>query len=356
MKEPYHNYAYLLDVNMPRGIKDARELSLENELFRPLRIRMATPLRFTSWLRLTNALDFATLVQDLHKDDDELLAEARKTLATSTVSIESLDDLKLRVLQSFEIKLGPRKSLDWLNDTARKLLSRLPLGELIVILHLLLPQVTRGDKENYDSNKEDKTGKQVIAAKLYKLEASLTPTARGVHGMHEVDCSFHDPNLSPAAVSECNFNNPWDLYRIAVDKPQTLQRGANAGDVVVMNFSLLPDTAGVTYRGFFIITEQIDRKIRPTDNPLMNSLRACQAEKWKMEYTNAYQQPSAVYELLVGVNDPELCQMNGDGTVTTGTGTRRDDYAVPLGSGTSVGNTIAKDSTSGTAILAWELR
>eukprot|EP00435_Cladocopium_sp_Y103_P008374 s4405_g2.t1 len=25
MKEPYHNYAYLLDVNMPKGIKDARD-------------------------------------------------------------------------------------------------------------------------------------------------------------------------------------------------------------------------------------------------------------------------------------------------------------------------------------------
>eukprot|EP00435_Cladocopium_sp_Y103_P057310 s1247_g19.t1 len=279
MKEPYHNYAYLLDVNMPRGIKDARELSLENELFRPLRVRMAAPLRFTSWLRLTNALDFATLVRDLHKDDDELLAEARKTLATATTSIESLDDLKLRVLQSFEIKLGPSKSLEWLNDTARKLLSPLPLRELIVILHLLLPQVTRSDKDNYDGSKEDKTGKQVIAAKLYKLEASLTPTAKGVHGLHEVDCSFHDPSLSPAAfVSEYNFNNPWDLYRIAVDKPQTLQRGANAGDVVVMNFSLSPDTAGVTYRGFFIITEQINRKIRPTDNPVVNSLRARSCE------------------------------------------------------------------------------
>eukprot|EP00435_Cladocopium_sp_Y103_P022259 s455_g5.t1 len=439
MKEPYHNYAYLLDVKMPRGVKDARELSLDNELFRPLRVRMAAPLRFTSWLRLTNTLDFATLVEDLRKDDAELLAGAQKTLATPTLSIGSLDDFKEIVLQNFEIKLGPRKSLDWLNDTARKLLSPLPIRELIVILHLLLPQVTRSNKDNYDCNKEDKTGKQVIAAKPYKLEAYLTPTARGVHEMHETDCKFYDPTLSPAAfVSDYNMEHPWNLYRIAVDKPQTLQRGANAGDVVMMNFSLTSDTSGVIYKGFFIIIEQINRKCRATDNPVANSLRACQADKWKMvlvprfhelttsldtainDQTTAVEPdmlirlgqgrsaaraanqppplsvwgsgynpalegvdtthpigllllltsltvaedspisyqvasstmeasgllgvhhwalmmptssrvPQQVYELLIGVNYPELCQLQEDGTATVGTGTRREDYTVPTG-------------------------
>eukprot|EP00435_Cladocopium_sp_Y103_P050084 s2093_g15.t1 len=276
MKEPYHSYAYLLDVDIRGGVREARELSQENELFRPLRVRMATPLRFTSWLRITNALDFTTLIQDLHEDDSVLLKKARKNLAGSAVDIETIEDLKLRVLQSFEIRLGPNKSLDWLNDTARQLLAPLPLRELIVILHLLLPQVTRSDKDNYDRNREDKTGKQIIAANLHRLEASLIPTAKGVHGMHEVDCCFRSPNQSPAAfVSEYNFENPWDLYRIAIDKPQTLQRGANSGDVVMIDFSLVPDTERITYRGFFIITEQINRKIKPTDNPVVNSLRAC---------------------------------------------------------------------------------
>eukprot|EP00435_Cladocopium_sp_Y103_P009300 s5039_g2.t1 len=41
--------------------------------------------------------------------------------------------------------------------------------------------------------------------------------------------------------------------------------------------------------------------------------------------------PQQVYELLVGVNYPELCQMNEDRTMTIGTGTRREDYAVPTG-------------------------
>eukprot|EP00435_Cladocopium_sp_Y103_P063384 s1396_g25.t1 len=186
MKEPYHSYAYLLDVDISGGVREARELSLENELFRPLRVRMATPLRFTSWLRITNAIDFTSLIQDLHEDDGALLKKARENLATSAGDIETVEDLKLRVLQSFEIRLGPNKSLDWLNDTARQLLAPLPLRELIVILHLLLPQVTRSDKNNYDSNREDKTGKQIIAAELYQLEASLVPTAKGVHGMYEL--------------------------------------------------------------------------------------------------------------------------------------------------------------------------
>eukprot|EP00435_Cladocopium_sp_Y103_P023713 s3632_g5.t1 len=192
MKEPYHNYAYLLDVDIGGGVKEARELSLENEFFRPLRVRMARPLRFTSWLRITNAIDFTSLVQELHEDDDTVLKKARESLAARAGDIDTVDDLKVKVLQSFEIRLGPNKSLDWLNDTARQLLAPLPLRELIVILHLLLPQATRSNKNNYDRNSdrnsEDKTGKQIIAAELYYLDASLVPTAKGVHGMHEVDC------------------------------------------------------------------------------------------------------------------------------------------------------------------------
>eukprot|EP00435_Cladocopium_sp_Y103_P067809 s20_g30.t1 len=129
MKEPFHNYAYLLDVTMTAGVKEARELSLENELFRPLQVRMAAPLRFTSWLRITNKLDFATLVKDLHKEDQDLLVRAQKTLAVPAISVGSLEDLKKIVLQSFEIKLGARKSLEWLNDIARKLVSPLPIPE-----------------------------------------------------------------------------------------------------------------------------------------------------------------------------------------------------------------------------------
>eukprot|EP00435_Cladocopium_sp_Y103_P012284 s27_g3.t1 len=254
MKEPFHNYAYLLDVNIEGAVHEARELSLANELFRPLRVRMATPLRFTSWLRITNSIDFTSLVKELHKGDEVVLKEAQRSLTGEADKIVTLDDLKEKVLQSFEIKLGPNRSLDWLNDTARQLLSPLPLRELIVILHLLLPQVTRSDEYNYDQvndrNSEDKTGKKIIAAEWYHLEATLVPTAKGIQGMHEVDCCFHNAAQCPAAfVSDYDYDRPTNLYKIATDKPQTLQRGANAGDVVMIHFSFGHGAQDVTYRG-----------------------------------------------------------------------------------------------------------
>ena len=58
MRSPYHDYAHLLEVNLPGGIFDVHQLLLEHADIMPFKRRLGTPLRLITWMRMqTNHFD-----------------------------------------------------------------------------------------------------------------------------------------------------------------------------------------------------------------------------------------------------------------------------------------------------------
>ena len=113
------------------------------------------------------------------------------SIALSSAQVKDL------VLNNMVITLGARKTVNWLNTIARRLLRPLPLKALTVLIHAFLPQLT------YEGETAIASQPFVSRASLDGMKVTATAIACGPEFLHEFWFQFPSPK-NPIA-----FWIPW---------------------------------------------------------------------------------------------------------------------------------------------------
>ena len=143
-----HQYWHWLHSPLPVGQCRLTDLKLSHPEVIPLRDRMAAPMRLASWIRFETVMHrrdwmaaIETLVPNIHKSDDELLALLRRCVPDR--GIASMAEAQALLLRNFRVGRGENDNCAaWLTEMARNLLAPIPFREVFVILALFLPQLT----------------------------------------------------------------------------------------------------------------------------------------------------------------------------------------------------------------------
>ena len=145
MHAPFHNYAHLLEVQLPTGVHEATQLVLEIADLIPYKRRLGTPLRLITWMRMrttnledssrhiVNALRSPNPVQYLLQGYNVNTDEQAKAILFSQFDSTPCDTKDAI----------PPELCQWLKQLVQHHLQDLPLLELSTLISLFLPQIPR---------------------------------------------------------------------------------------------------------------------------------------------------------------------------------------------------------------------
>ena len=145
MHAPFHNYAHLLEVQLPTGVHEATQLVLEIADLIPYKRRLGTPLRLITWMRMrttnledssrhiVNALRSPNPVQYLLQGYNVNTDEQAKAILFSQFDLTPCDTKDAI----------PPELCQWLKQLVQHHLQDLPLLELSTLISLFLPQIPR---------------------------------------------------------------------------------------------------------------------------------------------------------------------------------------------------------------------
>ena len=145
MRAPYHNYAHLLSVHLPAGVRDAHQLVLNVADLIPYKRRLGTPLRLITWMRMrTINLEGSSrnIVEALRSPEP-----VQQLLLRYSANTEA--EAKDALFAQFELKPCdntepiPPALCQWLKELVQNHLQGLPLLELSTLISLFLPQIPR---------------------------------------------------------------------------------------------------------------------------------------------------------------------------------------------------------------------
>ena len=133
-------------------------------------------------------------------------SEDQTSIALSSAQVKDL------VLNNMVITLGARKTVNWLNTIARRLLRPLPLKALTVLIHAFLPQLT------YE-------GETAIASQPFVSRASLDGmevTARAIACGHFMSFGFSFRPQRPPLHFGSRIMTPLTLLSNGMSPPGVL--------------------------------------------------------------------------------------------------------------------------------------
>ena len=145
MHAPFHNYAHLLEIQLPTGVHEATQLVLEIADLIPYKRRLGTPLRLITWMRMrttnledssrhiVNALRSPNPVQYLLQGYNVNTDEQAKAILFSQFDLTPCDTKDAI----------PPELCQWLKQLVQHQLKDLPLLELSTLISLFLPQIPR---------------------------------------------------------------------------------------------------------------------------------------------------------------------------------------------------------------------
>ena len=145
MHAPFHNYAHLLEVQLPTGVHEVHQLVLELADLIPYKRRLGTPLRLITWMRMrtTNLEDSSRhIVNALRSPNPE-------QYLLQGYNVNTDDQAKAILFSQFDLTpcdtkdAIPPELCQWLKQLVQHHLQDLPVLELSTLISLFLPQIPR---------------------------------------------------------------------------------------------------------------------------------------------------------------------------------------------------------------------
>ena len=145
MHAPFHNYAHLLEVQLPTGVHDAHQLVLELADLIPYKRRLGTPLRLITWMRMrtTNLEDSSRHIVNALRSPNPV------QYLLQGYNVNTDDQAKAILFSQFDLTPCDTKDAippalcQWLKQLVQHHLQDLPLLELSTLISLFLPQIPR---------------------------------------------------------------------------------------------------------------------------------------------------------------------------------------------------------------------
>ena len=145
MHAPFHNYAHLLEVQLPTGVHEAHQLVLEVADLIPYKRRLGTPLRLITWMRMrtTNLEDSSRHIANALRSPNPV------QYLLQGYNVNTDDQAKAILFSQFDLTpcdttdAIPPALCQWLKQLVQHHLQDLPLLELSTLIPLFLPQIPR---------------------------------------------------------------------------------------------------------------------------------------------------------------------------------------------------------------------
>ena len=145
MHAPFHNYAHLLEVQLPTGVHEAHQLVLELADLIPYKRRLGTPLRLITWMRMrtTNLEDSSRHIVNALRSPNPV------QYLLQGYNVNTVDQAKAILFSQFDLTPCDTKDAippalcQWLKQLVQHHLQDLPLLELSTLISLFLPQIPR---------------------------------------------------------------------------------------------------------------------------------------------------------------------------------------------------------------------
>ena len=145
MHAPFHNYAHLLEVQLPTGVHEAHQLVLELADLIPYKRRLGTPLRLITWMRMrtTNLEDSSRHIVNALRSPNPV------QYLLPGYNVNTDDQAKAILFSQFDLTPCDTKDAippalcQWLKQLVQHHLQDSPLLELSTLISLFLPQIPR---------------------------------------------------------------------------------------------------------------------------------------------------------------------------------------------------------------------
>ena len=145
MHAPFHNYAHLLEVQLPTGVHEVHQLVLELADLIPYKRRLGTPLRLITWMRMrtTNLEDSSRHIVNALRSPNPV------QYLLQGYNVNTDDQAKAILFSQFDLTPCDTKDAippalcQWLKQLVQHHLQDLPLLELSTLISLFLPQIPR---------------------------------------------------------------------------------------------------------------------------------------------------------------------------------------------------------------------
>ena len=222
-----HNYAHLLDVDLPNLQIDFQTLLCAYHDARPLSDQLAIPMRLASLMRPHITIDLEPLMRLVSGPKPALYRAARRLFQLPEDC--PMEQLKHTLLAQFSLAGSKRQSqMTWLNTLARESLAKMDFSTLVVLLHAFLPQIAYSPGSSRMRSSEKYYSSEVARV---KPSCQLSGRARGRFGLHEFAMWFLNAGAHQFGAFVPQSEQLWDL----LEKDQTaVMSGMHVGYVVLM--------------------------------------------------------------------------------------------------------------------------
>ena len=225
MHAPFHDYAHLLEVQLPSGVHEVTQLVLTIADLIPYKRRLGTPLRLITWMRMrtthledssrhiVNALRAPNPIQYLLQGYNVTTDEQAKAILFSHFDLTPCD-----TQDSI-----PRELCQWLKQLVQQHLQDLPLLELSTLISLFLPQIPRESLRTRNLRSLHPPPNSLVLTRLHD----------GLGGMdqYQLTLAGWPP---PLIFVPSNTDLPWQDWLDESTNFKQIQFGVTIGDILCL--------------------------------------------------------------------------------------------------------------------------